>query len=312
MRATERPCARRSGRPPCAGVPCTVRSTPRAWPGGGLIQLKDLAAAAEVLLPKVQGTLVLEEVLAGQSLDFLVLFGSNGANIGSLGQVDYCAANCFLDAFAQDRGRHRRVLSIDWGPWKDTGMAVDTAHPSAVEHAQQHGMSTADGLRALDTILLSASEPQLIVSPSELSALFSAAPSLTDEAATETPSDTHERPDILTEFVTPRSDAERTVCAVWQDLLGIEKVGIQDSFFDLGGNSLIAIQLVNTVNTRLGTKITLGDLYEGLTVAHLAGLTEAPPQRSTPQSTKSLEERRVNMQQRRQHQQRRRTARDGQ
>jgi len=99
---------------------------------------------------------------------------------------------------------------------------------------------------------------------------------------------------------------------VWQDLLGIEKVGIQDSFFDLGGNSLIAIQLVNTVNTRLGTKITLGDLYEGLTVAHLAGLTEAPPQRSTPQSTKSLEERRVNMQQRRQHQQRRRTARDGQ
>ncbi|MEU1128261.1 SDR family NAD(P)-dependent oxidoreductase [Streptomyces sp. NPDC005900] len=280
--------------------------------GGGLIQLKDLAAAADVLRPKVQGTLVLEEVLDGQPLDFLVLFGSNGANIGSLGQVDYCAANCFLDAFAQDRGRHRRVLSIDWGPWKDTGMAVDAAHLSSVEHAQQHGMSTADGLRALDTILLRAAEPQLVVSPSELSALVAAAPSLADEAPAESRSDAHERPDILTEFVTPRSTAERTICEVWQDLLGIEKVGIQDSFFDLGGNSLIAIQLVNSVNTRLGTKITLGDLYEGLTVAHLAGLTEAPLRQSSPQTAKALEERRANMQQRRQHQQRRRAARGGQ
>ncbi|WP_369174941.1 ketoreductase domain-containing protein [Streptomyces sp. R28] len=72
--------------------------------GGGLIQLKDMSDASEVMRPKVHGTLVLEEALSGQELDFFVLFGSNGANIGSAGQVDYCAANCFLDAFAQDRG----------------------------------------------------------------------------------------------------------------------------------------------------------------------------------------------------------------
>ncbi|MET7622798.1 SDR family NAD(P)-dependent oxidoreductase, partial [Streptomyces sp. NPDC005408] len=278
--------------------------------GGGLIQLKDLQAAAEVLLPKVRGTLVLEEVLADHELDFLVLFGSNGANIGSVGQVDYCAANCFLDAFAQDRGRSQRVISIDWGPWREIGMAVSTATPSGIEQVDQRAMSAAEGLWALDTILAGASESQIIVSPAELSALFASAFSLDQDATAEPHTAAHDRPNILTEFVAPRSDTERTVCEVWQDLLGIEKVGIQDSFFDLGGNSLIAIQLVSTVNTRLGTKLTLGDLYEGLTVAHLAGLAEKPVQQATSNNLKALEDRREKMQRRRQHQQRRRTARE--
>ncbi|MBM7443261.1 SDR family NAD(P)-dependent oxidoreductase, partial [Streptomyces sp. HB132] len=277
--------------------------------GGGLIQLKDLQAAAEVLLPKVRGTLVLEEVLADQELDFLVLFGSNGANIGSVGQVDYCAANCFLDAFAQDRGRGQRVISIDWGPWREIGMAVTTATPPGIEQVDERAMSTAEGLRALDTILAGASESQIIVSPAELSALFASAFSLDRDAPVEPRTAAHDRPDILTEFVASRSETERVVCEVWQDLLGIEKVGIQDSFFDLGGNSLIAIQLVSTVNARLGTKFTLGDLYEGLTVAHLAGLTEKPVEQAPSDNLKALEERRAKMQQRRQHQQRRRTAR---
>ncbi|MFD5738066.1 SDR family NAD(P)-dependent oxidoreductase, partial [Streptomyces sioyaensis] len=279
---------------------------------GGLIQLKDLQTAAEVLLPKVRGTLVLEEVLADQRLDFLVLFSSNGANIGSVGQVDYCAANCFLDAFAQDRGRTQRVISIDWGPWREIGMAVGTATPSGIEQVDQRAMSTAEGLWALDTILTGVSESQIIVSPAELSALFENAFSLEQGAATEPRSAAHERPDILTEFVTPRSDTERAICEVWQELLGIEKVGIQDSFFDLGGNSLIAIQLVSTINTRLGSKLALGDLYEGLTAAHLASLAEKPVRQTMGNSLKALDERREKLQQRRrQHQQRRRTARGG-
>ncbi|MER5950457.1 SDR family NAD(P)-dependent oxidoreductase [Streptomyces sp. NPDC001904] len=297
-----------------------VRQTTERWgaihgafhtagvPGGGLIQLKDLTTAAEVLRPKVRGTLVLEEALADQNLDFLVLFGSNGANIGSVGQVDYCAANCFLDAFAHDRGRRHRVITIDWGPWRDVGMAADAAASATAEQVKQRGMSTVEGLRALDTILTSASEAQIVVSPAALSDVFADAASLAADATVERAEQAHQRPDILTEFVAPRNDAERTVCEVWQDLLGIEKVGIQDSFFDLGGNSLVAIQLVSAVNSRLGTTITLSDLYEGLTVAHLAGLDQAPAKEPSPQRAMALEDRRANLQRRRQHQQRRRMA----
>jgi NAD(P)-dependent dehydrogenase (short-subunit alcohol dehydrogenase family)/acyl carrier protein len=282
--------------------------------GGGLIQLKDLSVATGVLSPKVRGTLVLEEVLAGQDVDFLVLFGSNGANIGSAGQVDYCAANCFLDAFAQDRGRRRRVVSVDWGSWKGIGMAVNTALPAAMEQARNRdvdlrGMSADEGLRALDTILTSASEPQVVVSPVELSELFARAFTLDYGRSVEQRSAHHARPDMVTEYAAPRGTAERVICEVWQDMLGIERVGVQDSFFDLGGDSLVAIQLMSAVNARLGSTLTVGDLYEGPTAGHLAALVE--PTRTTPgNATRALGDRKENLRKRRQHQQRRRAARE--
>ncbi|MEE2047093.1 hypothetical protein Q7689_27580, partial [Nocardiopsis tropica] len=74
------------------------------------------------------------------------------------------------------------------------------------------------------------------------------------------------------------------------------------------------IQLVGAVNARLGSRVTLGDLYEGLTVAHLAGVA-APPEPARdgdgPQdgADDALRERRENAQKRRRHQQRRRKAR---
>ncbi|MDN0197605.1 type I polyketide synthase [Streptomyces sp. S.PNR 29] len=291
--------------------------------GGGLMQLKDLSAAAEVMRPKVHGTLALEEALSDQELDFLVLFGSNGANIGSAGQVDYCAANCFLDAFAQDRGRRQRVISIDWGPWKGTGMAVSTALPPGLEErrrrdVEERGMTAEEGLLALETILATAPEPQIIVSPSDLEELFADAFSLegADERTREHPprpgdmSDAaHTRPDIPTEYVPPRTPVEHAICEVWQDLLGIDKVGVQDSFFDLGGNSLVAIQLISSTNARLHARLTLGDLYEGLTVAHLAELVDNHAQPAPDPLPTVVERRAENRQKRRQYQQQRRKAR---
>ena len=69
--------------------------------GGGLLQLKTRQMAEQVLGPKVRGALVLQEVLADQPLEFFFLFSSLFAVAGGIGQVDYSAANNFLDAFAR-------------------------------------------------------------------------------------------------------------------------------------------------------------------------------------------------------------------
>ncbi|MFL6262096.1 MAG: SDR family NAD(P)-dependent oxidoreductase [Thermoanaerobaculia bacterium] len=95
-------------------------------PGGGVIQLKTDEAAAKVISPKVAGTRALMEALGGAPLDFVALCSSTIAVAGGLGQVDYCAANNFLDAFAQDTALAGgpRTVSINWGAWEEVGMAV--------------------------------------------------------------------------------------------------------------------------------------------------------------------------------------------
>ena len=71
-------------------------------PGGGLIFLKEREEAERVMAPKILGARVLEQVFADRDLDFMVLCSSVTAIRGDAGQVDYCAANSFLDAFARD------------------------------------------------------------------------------------------------------------------------------------------------------------------------------------------------------------------
>ncbi|MFL6234245.1 MAG: SDR family NAD(P)-dependent oxidoreductase [Thermoanaerobaculia bacterium] len=101
-------------------------------PGGGMIQLKTAEAAERVLAPKVQGTRALAAALADEPLDLLVLCSSTFAVTGGVGQVDYCAANSFLDAFARHHSaRGVRTVSIGWGAWQEVGMAAEAAAAGA-------------------------------------------------------------------------------------------------------------------------------------------------------------------------------------
>src|SRR5262249_23399083 len=70
---------------------------------GGLIPLRSAEMARDVLRAKTHGTLALADALHGLEPDFLVLFSSISSLLGDVGQVDYCAANAFLDAYAQSR-----------------------------------------------------------------------------------------------------------------------------------------------------------------------------------------------------------------
>ncbi len=97
--------------------------------GGGVIPLKTRDIAHKVLAPKVDGTLILDALFKDISLDFMVVCSSMEAALGTAGQVDYCAANNFLDAYAQSKAGdpERLTLSIDWDAWREVGMAVETA-----------------------------------------------------------------------------------------------------------------------------------------------------------------------------------------
>jgi amino acid adenylation domain-containing protein len=93
----------------------------------GPLMLKTAESAAKVLDPKVRGTLVLEEALRDAPLSCFVLFSSISSIFPPAGQVDYAAANAFLDAFALSR--NDPVTVINWDAWREVGMAARSASP---------------------------------------------------------------------------------------------------------------------------------------------------------------------------------------
>ncbi len=115
----------------------------------GPLASKQTEDLQRVLAPKVQGTLVLDAVTRDLDLDITILFSSTSSFLGLPGQIDYAAANSFLDAFAQSRvaASGSRVVAINWGVWKGVGMAARAVDPSRAEQP------TADELRERHPLL---------------------------------------------------------------------------------------------------------------------------------------------------------------
>jgi acyl carrier protein len=71
-------------------------------------------------------------------------------------------------------------------------------------------------------------------------------------------------------YVPPSSPLETTLVGLFEDMLGAEQVGVNDNFFDLGGNSLVATQLISRLREVFGVDLSLRVLFEAPTVAELS------------------------------------------
>ena len=212
--------------------------------GAGLIQLKSYDMAASVLAPKVKGTLVLAEALGDAPLDFFVLFSSLASITGGFGQIDYCAANAFLDAFARYNLSKRGILTLainwgawQWDSWQESFAAFDPDLQKRLKATREsNGITSEEGVEAFKRVL-SAGLPQVAVSPQNLNAaiehhdLFTATNLLAKLQEGRPSKSAHPRPLLATAYIAPRDEIERGIADVWQDLLGIEEVGVYDNFF---------------------------------------------------------------------------------
>jgi len=118
---------------------------------GGFAPAESLtpAAVAEVVRGKCVGAWNLHKATLGLPLNFMVFFSSIASVWGGKGQSHYSAANHFLDTLAQHRSAQGlRSLSLNWGPWRDGGMAG----PEALQKLESLGMRGIDPELALDTL----------------------------------------------------------------------------------------------------------------------------------------------------------------
>ena len=76
-------------------------------------------------------------------------------------------------------------------------------------------------------------------------------------------------------YVAPRTELERVVADIWAGVLGVERVGVEDSFFELGGDSILSVQVTSRVRAALGVEVPLRVLFTHPTVAGLVGVIAA-------------------------------------
>ncbi|HYR06432.1 MAG TPA: amino acid adenylation domain-containing protein, partial [Longimicrobium sp.] len=83
-------------------------------------------------------------------------------------------------------------------------------------------------------------------------------------------------------YVAPRTPVEEVLAGIWAEVLGVERLGVHDSFFELGGHSLLATRAVSRVREVFGVELPLRALFEGPTVAELAGRVEEMRREALP------------------------------
>jgi len=132
---------------------------------------KDIQEFQAVLDPKVNGTLVLDELLQSDPLDFICYFSSSAAILGDFGSCDYAVANRFLMAYGHYRNERRRngerrgkAIVINWPLWKDGGMGVGASENTKMylKSSGQRVLESGEGLALFDRIMAQ-NNPQHLV-----------------------------------------------------------------------------------------------------------------------------------------------------
>ncbi|HEX8559855.1 MAG TPA: beta-ketoacyl synthase N-terminal-like domain-containing protein [Pyrinomonadaceae bacterium] len=244
--------------------------------GGGLIQLKTLEESERVLAPKVRGALALSAILREPAPDFFVLFSSALAHTGVQGQADFCAAGAFLDAFAQHEATRPETFTaaIDWRlpHWEAWGGPAPSGAAGAqtefAEARDAYGVTPAEGVEAFARIL-AGSQPQVVVSTQDFQALVERQRAAAFEGAEGGTAEAVGRVEAGAEF-SSGAEIETAVAGLWRELFGVEDVRPGDNFFDLGGNSLLALQLVARLRQTFQVELPLRVVFETQTAAALS------------------------------------------
>ena len=254
----------------------------------GAVGNLDWGRFEEVLWPKVLGAWRLHRATVDRELDLFVLFSSAAGVLGNAGQANYAAANAFLDQLA----RHRRALglpgqAIAWGAWSEIGMAA--AGGSRVGERLEEGtagwLRPEQGLAALSR-LVGADVGTSVVVAADWSASGSRS-SLLEEVAASGSGEPAAVSGGLGERLRgiPVSEREGVLLGFLQEelasVLRLRSVPAVDAgFFELGMDSLMAVELRNRLNRALGEALTVSntavfDYPDAARLArHLAGALE--------------------------------------
>jgi acyl transferase domain-containing protein/thioesterase domain-containing protein/acyl carrier protein len=253
--------------------------------GAGIVGSKGIREIVEInsvicdlhFKAKAYGLNVLERVLDGQKLDFCMLLSSLTPILGGIGEVAYSSSNVFMDLFAHKHNREQQTpwISVNWDLWR-----LETKPGSNVRMGktlEDLGISAEEGMKVLELVVQIKEVPQIVASTGDLNArikqwikLTSLREGPSEKQPPRGEADGADLPMVRSRYRDAADETERAIALIWQDVLGIKQVGIDDNFADLGGHSLLAIKIVSKMRKAFDVDLPIRALFEAPTVAQMA------------------------------------------
>jgi phthiocerol/phenolphthiocerol synthesis type-I polyketide synthase E len=255
--------------------------------GAGRIDAAAFALVAETvpsvieaqMAPKLTGLLHLIAALRGREPKRFILHSSISTVLGGLGLAAYAGVNAVLDAFALAGGES--WLSIDWDAW-------DNAAESRMEQMATP-IHPAEGQEAFLRLLGADVGARALVVVDDLEKRLRAWVHRGDSDTKKSGAGLHPRPNLSNPYEEPATETQRVLAEIWSEHLGVTPVGIFDRFLDLGGHSLLGVQVASEIRDRFQIEVPVIKLFQAPTISQLGAFVdqartgEAVPPPTAPQ-----------------------------
>jgi 3-oxoacyl-(acyl-carrier-protein) synthase/NAD(P)-dependent dehydrogenase (short-subunit alcohol dehydrogenase family)/acyl carrier protein len=257
--------------------------------GENIISRSSKESFMKVFASKVNGLCILHDIFKKDKIDFYLLCSSIASIFGFIGQAEYAAANSFLDSFAYYLNNTGiKALTINWVAWKEVGMAFDTGYNIDTSFKAIKNKQAMDAmLMALNKQINRIVIGELNYSGGKIHLLKNGGINLS-EALLENIKYAEKNDDIMligkqqqehardsTIIMTGKEDGaysetESSIGQIWGETLGYDKIDINENFFDLGGDSITALMIINKINQRININVELSEIINYLTISDMS------------------------------------------
>ncbi|MGD2085271.1 MAG: SDR family oxidoreductase [Candidatus Aminicenantes bacterium] len=207
---------------------------------------------------KVYGLMVLEELFKEKALDFFWVMSSLSCILGGLNLSAFSAANLFADLLVKSHNQSTNHgpgwLSLNWENMEPNLSTTAFKQIFSLENVDQI-VASVDG--NLQTRIDKWINPKWVKDKD-------------NQSGDRREANAYPRPELSVPYAAPAHPAEETLTSIWKELLGFDKIGVYDDFFELGGDSLKVITVVSKIQKKIEVLIPIPTFFDHPTIKELA------------------------------------------
>lgn len=247
--------------------------------GEGFIINKSNTNFNAVISPKIKGTWLLDNLTNNEKLDFFIMFSSITSLNGSAGQSDYTAANAYMDSYVhlrRIRKPEQKTLTINWAAWNEVGMLANyiSDHNNLEKENNEKGFKNIykeEAIFCFDNVFnkqifgvilgeidykvfgLYKDKIKFNLSKEILKLI-----NVEASEANNNQLKTEEKEEII---IHDYDTLEKIVLGCWIKVIGTEQIGINDKFYELGGDSILATYLIKELQKYFSSLLDISDIF---------------------------------------------------